>query len=110
VSVGAVELAESDALGWRDKSAARLEEKPDLVDYSHVRLVVMVQLRIAANFIQVLLIVDGSADDLARVRDRTQKLNGAQWHCGGARGKRTDSIRNFVEVCDQYIVCGKRIA
>src|SRR5262245_7145984 len=71
VIVAPLQFPESDALGRPNKRAARLEEQPDLVDYGHMRLVVVVQLSVAANFIEVLLIVDRSTDDLARVRDRT---------------------------------------
>ena len=73
-------------------------------------LVVVVKLRIALHFIEVLLIVDRSANNLAGIRDRTQELQTRERDRRRARCDLPRSCGNLVQILDKEIVSWKRIS
>ena len=82
--VAPIELAQSDALSRSDKRTRRFQKKAHLVDRRHVRLAPMMDFRVAANLIEMFLIIHRSADDFAWIRDGTQKLHAGhrlRWRC-----------------------------
>ena len=86
------------------------KEKPDLLNDSGVGLVVVMELCVAAHFIEMLLIVDRRADDFAWIGDRAEELKIFE---GRYRQRsREGSVRGPVmppRLCDEQVVRRKRI-
>lgn len=105
--VATIELAQRNALGCTDERARRFQKQARALDM--VNLVVMMQIRIAEHFFQVLLVVHRGCDNLSRVCDRTQQRNLRERNRPRARRYLQCCVSNLLQIRDQYIMFRKRI-
>ena len=106
--VAPIELAQRDAFAWADERARGLQKKAGGVNRRHMGPVALVQLRLIADFVEVLLVIHRRAHDLARVGDRAQQPHRCERHRHSGRNL-LDPCAQRVEVRDQDVMRRQRI-
>jgi hypothetical protein len=71
---------------------------------------ITVESRVADRFGAVLLVVHGSRDDLAWIRHRAQQRDRFHWYRPRLRHQCARTIHDPVEVLNEHVVPGKRVA
>jgi hypothetical protein len=92
-----------------DERTGRLQKQPRRLDGDGVTGVVMMQVRIAADFVQMLLVIDGSRDQFAGVGDRAEQPHTRKRYRRGADRQPGGAGDDFVEVGHQQVVTRQRI-
>src|SRR5439155_26292846 len=109
VVVSPVEFSKRDSFTGPDQRAASFEEKTHLMNNGCMRFVVVMKRSIALHFVQMLLIIDGSADDFTGVRHWTQKPQPRYRQRWRIRRECARSLQDRVEIGNENVVGRKRI-